>query len=107
MRFNLLRSEVVPAGGSAGAAGGAAGAGGAYEFEFSIESCAGEVEEGLGGKLRCLSAFGGTVPTAPRRHIGRCVLVGGTAYSLNASTPEDRWAEVGPLLRAVVATFRG
>lgn len=26
--------------------------GGAYEYEFSIESCAGEVEEGLGGKVR-------------------------------------------------------
>ncbi len=25
--------------------------GGAYEYEFSIESCAGEVEEGLGGKV--------------------------------------------------------
>lgn len=24
---------------------------GAYEYEFSIESCAGEVEEGLGGKV--------------------------------------------------------
>lgn len=27
-------------------------AGGAYEYEFNIESCAGEVEEGLGGKVR-------------------------------------------------------
>ncbi|PRW34042.1 photosystem II oxygen evolving complex [Chlorella sorokiniana] len=92
MRFNLLRSEL--------------GTGGAYEYEFSIESCAGEVEEGLGGKLRCLNAFGGAIPTAPRRVIGRSVLVNGTAYSLTASSPEERWEEVGPLLRAVVATFR-
>ncbi|KAI7836140.1 hypothetical protein COHA_009970 [Chlorella ohadii] len=90
MRFSLLRSELV----------------GAYEYEFNIESCAGEVEEGLGGKLSCLNAFGGTIPTAPRRVIGRCVLVNGTAYSLTASSPEERWEEVGPLLRAVVATFR-
>lgn len=93
MRFNLLRGDAAPDAS-------------AYDFEFSIESCAGEIEEGLGGKLRCLSAFGGAIPTAPRRHIGRCVLVGNTAYSLNASSPEDRWEEVGPLLRAVVATFR-
>ena len=57
-------------------------------------------------QLRCLSAFGGTIPTAPRRQIGRCLVVNGTAYTLNASSPEDRWDEVGPLLRAVVATFR-
>lgn len=57
-------------------------------------------------QLRCLSAFGGAIPTTPRRHIGRCVPVNGMAYSLNASSPEDRWDEVGPLLRAVVATFR-
>lgn len=57
-------------------------------------------------QLRCLNAFGGAIPTAPRRVIGRCVLVNGTAYSLTASSPEERWEEVGPLLRAVVATFR-
>lgn len=57
-------------------------------------------------QLSCLNAFGGTIPTAPRRVIGRCVLVNGTAYSLTASSPEERWEEVGPLLRAVVATFR-
>lgn len=91
MRFDLLRSGLAR---------------GAYEFEFSIESCAGELEEGLGGRLRCLSAFGGAIPTAPRRHIGRCVLAGGKAYSLNASVPEERWGEVGDVLRAVVATFR-
>lgn len=57
-------------------------------------------------QLRCLNAFGGAIPTAPRRVIGRSVLVNGTVYSLTAASPEERWEEVGPLLRAVVATFR-
>ena len=78
----------------------------AYEYEYSLESCAGEIEEGLGGRLSCLSPFGGSIPTAPKRHIGRCVVVGGTAFALTAASPEDRWEEVGPLLRAVVSTFR-
>lgn len=78
----------------------------AYEYEYSLETCAGEIEEGLKGRLRCLSPFSGAIPTTPKRHIGRCVLVGGTAYSLTAASPEADWEIVGPLLRAVVSTFR-
>lgn len=122
MRFQLLRSEMVPPAGSGAAKSGADVAGGAdaaatavagspsaaaaaYEFEFSIESCAGEIEEGIGGKLRCLS-FGANIPSQRRRHIGRCVLANGKAFSLNASSPEDRWAQIGPLVQAVVSSFR-
>jgi hypothetical protein len=53
-----------------------------------------------------LGPFGSIVPTQQRRHIGRCVLVRNMAYSLNASSPEERWAEVAPVLQAVVSTFR-
>ena len=101
MRFDLLKSALVPA-----APGSSNAAASAYQFEFSIESCAGEIEEGLGGKLACLS-FGSRIPSQRRRHIGRCVVAAnGRAYSLNASSPEDRWPAVGPLVQAVVDTFR-
>lgn len=66
----------------------------------------GEIEEGLGGKVRCLGPFGNVIPTQRRHHVGRCILGRGAAYSLNANSPEDRWAQVGPVLRAVVDTFR-
>ncbi|KAL4435237.1 hypothetical protein ABPG77_001919 [Micractinium sp. CCAP 211/92] len=106
MRFQLLRSAVAPPAPGSSPAGSPGGAGGqAYEFEFSIESCAGEIEEGMGGKLRCLS-FGSVIPSQRRRHVGRCVLANGRAYTLSASCPEDRWTQVGPLVQAVVSTFR-
>lgn len=100
-RFELISSAMGPP-----AAGAEPGSPPAYEYEYSIESCVGEVEEGLGGVLRCIGPFGNLLPTQRRRHIGRCVLIGANAYSLNGSSPEDRWEQVGPILRAVVGTFR-
>lgn len=46
------------------------------------------------------------IPSQRRRHVGRCVLSNGRAYTLSASCPEDRWTQVGPLVQAVVSTFR-
>lgn len=40
MRFEQLRSEI--------------GQHGAYDFEYTIETCRGEIQEGVGGVLRCL-----------------------------------------------------
>ena len=101
MRFRLLRSEMVAPPSSAPAPA-------QYQFEFEVESCAGAVEEGSGGRLRCLGGpFGGDIPSQTRHHVGRCMLLpDGAAYSLNASIPAERWAAVGPLLQAVVSTFR-
>ena len=112
VRFELVRSGLAAPGDAAATDGGAvpaAASGGsvaAYDFEFFIESCVGEIEEGLGGTLRCLGPFNNIIPTRRQRQIGRCVLVNGKAYSLNASSPEERWGQVGPILRAVVGTFR-
>jgi hypothetical protein len=39
MRFNELNSQA---------------AGGAYDFEYELETCRGEIQEGVGGVLRCL-----------------------------------------------------
>ncbi|KAI3426068.1 hypothetical protein D9Q98_008036 [Chlorella vulgaris] len=109
MRFQLLRSTIAAAA-AAGAGDGAAreaegSVSAAYDFEYSLESCQGEVEEGLGGTLRCLGPFNNVIPSQRRHHIGRCLLINGKAYSLNANTPEDRWVQVGPILQAVVDTF--
>lgn len=46
------------------------------------------------------------IPSQRRRHVGRAVLANGRAYTLSASCPEERWAQVGPLVQAVVSTFR-
>jgi hypothetical protein len=112
VRFELVRSglaapsDAAAPGGAAAPAAASGGSAAAYDFEFFIESCVGEIEEGLGGTLRCLGPFNNIIPTRRQRQIGRCVLVNGKAYSLNASSPEERWGQVGPILRAVVGTFR-
>lgn len=69
-------------------------------------SCRGTVQEGVGGRILCLGPAGQDLVTLRRHHVGRCFLIGGYAYQIMASAPEDRWPAIEPTLRAVVDSFR-
>jgi hypothetical protein len=93
LRFAELRSEGTPDGG--------------YEFEFEVEACGGEVQEGAGGRVRCLGPGGaGELPTVTRHHVGRCVAASGAIYTLTAAVPAERWPAAEAALRAVVGSLR-
>lgn len=81
-----------------------------YNFEYEIESCNGEIQEGSGGVLRCLGASGQSIPSVRQHHLGRALLSGksATLLTINASVAADKWAdpEVETVMRGIVKSYR-
>jgi hypothetical protein len=79
-----------------------------FDFEYEMEACKGEVQEGKGGFQRCLSGTGQDIPT-PRRHaVGRAVLGppgSDVLFTMTASAPVEKWASVEGVLRAIVGSY--
>lgn len=84
-----------------------------YEFEYEIETCMGEIEEGSGGIIRCLASFNGqSIPTIKRHILGRSIL----KYAANksvlltiaAAAPLDVWSDAGAAqtMRATIDSYR-
>ncbi len=97
MRLNVLQEQLTTSSGGQVA----------YEFEYEIEACRGEIVEGLSGRVLCLNASGQDVPTQSRHHFGKCILgTNGVAFSLNASAPLNQWGEVQFVYSEVAKSFR-
>jgi hypothetical protein len=77
-----------------------------YDFEYEIEICKGEIQEGAGGVLRCYGGLGQEIPTQKRHHLARAVLSGGHLLTINAAAPVDKWAEVEDVMREIVDSYR-
>lgn len=77
-----------------------------YDFEYEIEVCRGEIQEGVGGVLRCLGGLGQEIPTQKRHHVARAVLAEGHLLTINAAAPVEKWAEVEDVMKAIVNSYR-
>ena len=77
-----------------------------YEFEYEIETCRGEIQEGSGGVLRCMGGMGQGIPAMRRHHVGRAVLSNGHLLTINAAAPVDKWPEVEGVMRAIVNSYQ-
>lgn len=96
MRFREIKSE----------AGGDGAGGRRYDFEYEIDVCRGEIQEGSGGVLRCLGGMGQGIPAQRRHHVARAVLSGGRLLTINAAAPVDKWPEVEGVMREIVESYR-
>ena len=76
-----------------------------YDFEYEIEVCRGEIQEGVGGVLRCLGGLGQEIPTQKRHHVARAVLSEGHLLTINAAAPVEKWAEVEDVMKAIVNSY--
>jgi PsbP len=78
-----------------------------YDYEYEIEVCRGEIQEGAGGVLRCLGGLGQEIPTQKRHHLARTVLNReGHLLTINAAAPVEKWAEVEDIMRGIVSSYR-
>jgi hypothetical protein len=84
-----------------------------YEFEYEIETCMGEIEEGSGGIIRCLASFNGqSIPTIKRHILGRSILKYAESKSvlltIAAAAPLDVWSDAAAAqtMRAIIGSYR-
>lgn len=83
-----------------------------YEFEYEIETCTGEIEEGSGGVIRCLASFNGqSIPTIKRHIVGRSILRSNESESvlltIAAAAPVKVWndSEVAQTMQAIIDSY--
>lgn len=78
---------------------------GEFDFQYELQTCVGEIQEGSGGVVRCLGSSGQEIPAAMRRAIGRAVLQGNTLLTMTASAPIEKWMAVEETLGRIVSSF--
>lgn len=76
-----------------------------YVVETRQEQCRGLVSEGRGGAVLCEGPRGDELPTIQRRAVVVYHYQEPFLFCLRASCVEERWAEVGPLLRRVATSM--
>lgn len=78
-----------------------------FTFQYYLETCSGEWEEGKNGELRCLNALGMDATVKKRNYIGRyIVLHNGRSYTITASVDLDKFGGLEGVLNGVVASFK-
>ena len=92
MRFQQHRSEMA--------------APGQFSFEYEIESCRGEIQEGARGVMRCLSGTGQEIPSQKRHHLGAAIIGRSGLLTMTASSPGEAWADAEDGMRAIVSSLR-
>lgn len=83
------------------------GAGGQqyWDFDYVLETCRGEIQEGKGGAMLCLGQSGQRVRTLVRHHLTSATCKGGYVYIGDASANEEGWQGVLPSLQAMVESL--
>lgn len=95
-----------PASGS-GTAIASGSASGAYDVEYVVESCRGEIQEAKGGRLRCVGLNDTDLETVRRHTVMTAVLSPseGIVYLAKGSAVEEKWGAVSSAVTAAVRTL--
>ena len=77
-----------------------------FAYEYYTETCRANIEEISGGGKQCVGPRGDVLDTIRRRNFTVATRSDGFLYTVKASALEDRWVDVGGLMREVANSFR-
>lgn len=77
-----------------------------FAYEYYTETCRANIEEISGGGKQCVGPRGDVLDTIRRRNFTVATRSDGYLYTVKASALEDRWVDVGGLMREVANSFR-
>lgn len=77
----------------------------AYDIEFVVESCRGEIQEAKGGRLRCVGPLDSDVDTTSRHSFMTAIIKDKYVYVAKGSSEAAKWESLARTVTAAVQSM--